>query len=84
MLDAWTTIYYCTCIEHVYDYNFDFIGLFLLSIMGATQSRCAENCVFAVIKPMFPRFPHRYCTRNGSLHALLIAPPLLTSQLEKP
>jgi hypothetical protein len=42
--------------------------------MGATQNLCAENGIFAVIKPIF----------LGSLHTLLIARLLLASQLEKP
>jgi hypothetical protein len=51
--------------------------------MGATQNLCAENCVFAVINPVFLGSPHTLRTRNGSLHTLLIDRPLIISQLEK-
>ena len=51
-----------------------FFGLSLLSIMGAQQNLCAENCVFTVIKPIFLSSLHTSRTPNGSsLHTLLIA-----------
>jgi hypothetical protein len=44
---------YCTPSAYETFKAIDFFALPILSIMGATQNLRAENCVFAVIKPIF-------------------------------